>query len=432
MHQNDALGTKKTKISRIFRSRNKLAALYPYGNRRWGKTMAEFEIAVIGGGPAGMITALALARAGRRVALVAPAPTKGDHRTTALMDHSISFIARLGLWQDIKPQAAPLKTMRIIDGTGRLLRAPTVSFRSAEIDLEAFGYNIPNSLLVGKLSDAVANEANITAFDQAAANIETGKNAVAVTLAAGERFEAEFAIGADGRGSRVRESAGIGTGQWNYRQSALVLNFEHSLPHDDISTEFHTRGGPFTQVPLPDSNRSSLVWVMNAAEAEAMAARTNEEIAGAIEERMQFLLGAVKVEGEVQKWPLSSLVAHRFGKGRVALVGEAAHAFPPIGAQGLNLSLRDIMRLQRMLDGIDGGKISSRTGDRYDMLRRSDVLSRTASVDLLNRSLLADFLPAQLARSAGLYVLSAVPPLRQFAMREGVQPMRGIKALFAG
>ncbi|WP_180901698.1 UbiH/UbiF family hydroxylase [Martelella soudanensis] len=393
--------------------------------------MAEHEISVIGGGPAGMITALALARAGRRVALVAPVQSGGDHRTTALMDHSISFIGRLGLWQDIKAEAAPLKTMRIIDGTGRLLRAPTVSFRSAEIDLEAFGYNIPNSVLVAKLSEAVESEANITRFRETASDIDIGKDAVTITLASGESFESELVVGADGRKSKVRESAGIGTRQWTYKQSAVVLNFEHSLPHGDISTEFHTRGGPFTQVPLPDANHSSLVWVMTSGEAEAMVAKTPEEIAAAIEERMQSLLGAVKIDGPVQKWPLSSLVANRFGKGRMALVGEAAHAFPPIGAQGLNLSLRDIMRLARMLDGIDGSDISSRTGERYDFLRKSDVWSRTASVDLLNRSLLADFLPAQLARSAGLYVLSAVPPLRQLAMREGVQPMRGIRALFA-
>ncbi|WP_319520009.1 UbiH/UbiF family hydroxylase [uncultured Martelella sp.] len=394
--------------------------------------MSDFEIAVIGGGPAGMISALALARAGRRVALVAPSPSGGDHRTTALMDHSIALLARLGLWQSVRPEAAPLKTMRIIDGTGRLVRAPTVSFRSAEIDLEAFGYNIPNTVLVGKLNEAIASEPNITRFETIADDFTVDKNGVAVTLAGGETFSAELIVGSDGRRSKVRENAGIGVRQWSYKQSAVVLNFSHALTHDDISTEFHTRGGPFTQVPLPAKNRSSLVWVMDTPAAEDMAARPEGEIAAAIEERMQSLLGAVTIEGPVQKWPLSSMVANRFGKGRTVLVGEAAHAFPPIGAQGLNLSLRDIMRLARMLDGIDGAKISARTGERYDFLRKSDVWSRTASVDLLNRSLLADFIPAQLARSAGLYMLSAVPPLRQFAMREGVQPLRGIKELFAG
>ncbi|MBB4120469.1 UbiH/UbiF family hydroxylase [Martelella radicis] len=394
--------------------------------------MSDYEIAVVGGGPAGMISALALARAGRSITLVAPSPKAGDHRTTALMDHSIALLARLGLWKAIRPEAAALKTMRIIDGTGRLVRAPTVAFRSAEIDLEAFGYNIPNAVLVTKLAQAVEAEPNITHLETTADAIAVGKDAVELTLADGRDVSAELVVGADGRRSKVRQSADIAVRQWSYRQSAVVLNFSHALSHDDISTEFHTRGGPFTQVPLPDRNRSSLVWVMDTPDAEAMAARTETEIAAAIEERMQSLLGAVTVEGPVQKWPLSSMVANRFGKGRMVLVGEAAHAFPPIGAQGLNLSLRDIMRLARMLDGIDGSKISPRTGERYDFLRRSDVWSRTASVDLLNRSLLADFIPAQLARSAGLYMLSAVPPLRQFAMREGVQPLRGVRALFAG
>ena len=393
--------------------------------------MAEYEIAVIGGGPAGMITALATARAGRKVALVAPLPSGHDHRTTALMDHSIAFLARLGLWQDIKANAAPLSTMRIIDGTDRLVRAPTVSFRSAEIELDAFGYNIPNAVLVDHLTKALANEANITHFAEPASEIVINNDAVTVTLGTGTSFDTELVVGADGRRSMVRESAGVSVRSWTYSQAALVLNFRHCLPHDDTSTEFHTRSGPFTQVPLPDATRSSLVWVQDAALAEERAAMDPETLAKAIEERMQSILGAVTVEEPVQKWPLSSQVASRFGKGRMVLVGEAAHAFPPIGAQGLNLSLRDIMRLTRMLDGINGGKISRRTGDRYDFLRKSDVWSRTVSVDLLNRSLLADFLPAQVARATGLHMLSALPPLRQFAMREGVQPMRGLKALFS-
>ncbi|AJY46880.1 UbiH/UbiF family hydroxylase [Martelella endophytica] len=392
--------------------------------------MSEYEIAVIGGGPAGMITALASARAGRQVALVAPEPGGHDHRTTALMDHSIAFLNRLGLWQAIRPHAAPLRTMRIIDGTDRLIRAPTVSFRAAEIELDAFGYNIPNALLVEHLAAAITSEPNITHFAEPAKAVETGRNAFDVTLSSGERFTAALAVGADGRRSMVRESAGISVRSWTYKQAALVLNFQHALPHDDISTEFHTHGGPFTQVPLPDPNRSSLVWVQGAGEAEAMAKLDAPALARAVEARMQSLLGAVTVEEPVQRWPLSSQVANQFGRGRVVLVGEAAHAFPPIGAQGLNLSLRDIMRLARLLDGIDGSKISGRTGDRYDFLRKSDVWSRTASVDLLNRSLLADFIPAQIARAAGLHMLASLPPLRQFAMREGVQPLRGLKALF--
>jgi len=391
--------------------------------------MPEFEIAVIGGGPAGMITALACARASRSVVLIAPELKRQDYRTTALMDQSVEFLKRLGVWDAIAPDAAPLRTMRIIDGTGRLVRAPTANFRSAEIDLDAFGYNIPNSVLIEKLQQAVGNEPNIRHLQSAATNIETSDEKVLITTEDDAIVEAKLVVGADGRNSLVRNAAEIGVKKWSYPQTAMVLNFSHTLPHNDVSTEFHTRTGPFTQVPLPGGKRSSLVWVLDQGTASNLSAKSVGELSVAVEQRMQSLLGAVTVEEPVQTWPLSSFVAHRFGKGRMALVGEAAHGFPPIGAQGLNLSLRDIMRLARMLEGISGKAISARSGDKYDVMRKSDVWTRTLSVDLLNRSLLADFLPAQLGRAAGLHLLSSLPPLRQFAMREGVQPLKGIKAL---
>lgn len=391
--------------------------------------MPDHEIAVIGAGPAGMIAALAAARTGRSVVLVAPEARRADHRTTALMDQSVAFLKRLGVWKDIEPHAAALRTMRIIDGTGRLVRAPTTSFRSAEIGLDAFGYNIPNAFLVDALAQAVNREPNIERKAVEAQKIEASHDGVTITLADGTTLQTDFVVGADGRKSGVRESAGIAVRSWSYPQTAMVLNFSHSLPHDNISTEFHTRTGPFTQVPLPGDRRSSLVWVLDAQTAATLSSQTPAEISAAVEARMGSLLGAVSVEEPVQTWPLSSFVAHRFGKGRIALVGEAAHGFPPIGAQGLNLSLRDIMRLTKMLDGIRGTRISEKSGDKYDLMRKSDVWTRTLSVDLLNRSLLADFLPAQLARAAGLHLLGALPPLRQFAMREGVQPLKGLKAL---
>ena len=144
---------------------------------------------------------------------------------------------------------------------------------------------------------------------------------------------------------------------------------------------------------------------------------------------MQSLLGAVEVEDGVQAWPLSGMMAKQFGKGRVALVGEAGHVFPPIGAQGLNLSLRDIIALQDILAPVSGGDIAVDAGDRFDRRRRVDVASRTASVDLLNRSLLSDFLPVQMMRAAGLHMLSALPPLRGLVMREGVEPGRGLRSI---
>lgn len=390
--------------------------------------MKHFDIVVIGGGLAGMIAAVALARGGRKVALVSVPHGKDDKRTTALMDQSIRFLERLSLWDRIAPSAAELSTMQIIDGTNRLLRAPTVAFRAGEAGLDAFGYNIPNAALIAVLEGAVRAEGNITWLEELAQSVAAGEDVVSIGLESGESISAAFAVGADGRGSRLRENAGIAVRTWSYPQSAMVLNFTHSLPHRNVSTEFHTEGGPFTQVPLP-GNRSSLVWVQKPAEAAARSELPLEELGRLIEERMQSILGKVTVEEGAQAWPLSGMMAHQFGKGRIALVGEAAHVFPPIGAQGLNLGLRDVMTLAEILCSRPEAPIGKAAGDTFDRKRRVDIISRTVSVDLLNRSLLSDFLPVQMLRAAGLHILFAVPPLRYVVMREGVEPGRGFKAM---
>ncbi|NKJ05590.1 UbiH/UbiF family hydroxylase [Rhizobium sp. SG741] len=390
--------------------------------------MKQIEVAVIGGGLAGMITAFALARGGRSVALVAAPHNKADRRTTALMDQSIRFLERLTLWDKIAPSAAALTTMRIIDGTSRLLRAPTISFRSSEIGLDAFGYNIPNTVLLGSLHDAIEAEANISRIEASASDITFRDDGVTIALDNGDSIDAAFVVGADGRNSMVREALGIKVKGWSYPQSAMVLNLAHSLPHQNISTEFHTESGPFTQVPLP-GNRSSLVWVQKPAEAAANAEKSLEELGRLVEERMQSMLGRVTIEDNVQVWPLSGMTAHRFGKGRAALIGEAAHVFPPIGAQGLNLSLRDILALSDILCTRADQPIPRSAGDNFDRKRRVDIISRTTSVDLLNRSLLSDFLPMQMLRAAGLHVLSAIAPLRNIVMREGIEPGGSLRNL---
>ena len=388
--------------------------------------MKEFDIAIVGAGLAGSLAALALSDSGRSVALIAPPARTGDGRTTALMDQSIAFLKVLGLWDDIAPHAAALETMQILDGTVRLLRAPPVAFRAGEVGLAAFGYNIPNAPLIDVLDARIAADGNIVRLPNGVTAATTFENGLELALDHGERVLARLVVGADGRKSKIRESAGINVRSWSYPQAALVLNFAHDRPHGNVSTEFHTESGPFTQVPLP-GRRSSLVWVLPPKEAARLRDLSDARLSQAVETRMQSMLGKVTVEGGAQSFPLSGMTADRFGKGRITLVGEAAHAFPPIGAQGLNLSLRDIMALKDLLQGAEPAAYDG-IGERFDRKRQADVRSRTVSVDLLNRSLLSDFLPVQFLRSAGLHLLSALGPLRSIVMREGIEPGGSLKA----
>jgi len=388
--------------------------------------MEHFEIAVVGAGLAGSLAALAFADTGRSVALIAPAAGKADGRTTALMDQSLELVRNLGIWQAIAPLAAPLSSMRIIDGTNRLLRAPTVTFHAAEVGLEAFGYNIPNAPFLALLDKEAEKRPSLTRIVASLSQIDFATERSILTLDDGRMVGAGLVVGADGRKSGVRAAAGIDVRNWSYPQSAVVLNFAHQAAHQNISTEFHTPHGPFTQVPLPGGLRSSLVWVQKPEDAETTLALSSEALALAVEQRMQSMLGKVTVEGMPQSFPLSGMAAKSFGKGRVVLIGEAAHAFPPIGAQGLNLSLRDIMAALSLLGS---SPIPGDFGVRYDRKRRADILSRTVSVDLLNRSLLSDFLPVQMLRAAGLQALASLAPLRNLMMREGIHPGSALQSL---
>jgi 2-octaprenyl-6-methoxyphenol hydroxylase len=387
-----------------------------------------FETSVVGGGLAGAATALSLADAGHRVALLAPKATAPDRRTTALLMPSVARLESLGVWHRLGEKAAALRAMRIIDGTRRLLRAPTVTFHAGEIGEAAFGYNVANAELMQALDAAIDERSAITRFDAAVEKVDVATDPVLLTLTDGRKVEARLVVAADGRNSLIRQAAAMPTRAWSYPQTAFVLNFAHEHSHEDISTEFHTESGPFTQVPL-GPGRSSLVWVVHPEETGRIGALSGEALNAEIEKRMHSLLGKVEVETPLQSFPLSGLVARQFGSGAVVLVGEAAHAFPPIGAQGLNLGLRDVAELVRHpMDLSDRRKVQAATA-RYDRARRADIRTRTAGVDLLNRSLLSSFLPIQFLRAAGLSVLSYPGPLRELAIREGMMPGSALRAI---
>jgi 2-octaprenyl-6-methoxyphenol hydroxylase len=231
-------------------------------------------------------------------------------------------------------------------------------------------------------------------------------------------------IAADGRHSIARKAAGIATTAWTYPQSAIVTWFEHQRPHHGISTEFHRTAGPFTTVPML-GNASSLVWVETKAEADRLCALDETGFRRSLEQRLSGLLGTIGEIGPRDAFPLSGLKPEAFGRDRVLLAGEAAHVIPPIGAQGLNLGLRDAAALADcMADALAGHHDIGGPGvmTAYSDLRRSDVNSRVWAIDLLNRSLLSSYLPVHLLRGLGLHVLNVVGPLRRAVIAEGLQP----------
>lgn len=389
----------------------------------------QTDILVVGSGPAGLATALLAHQAGFETALVGPDVNLDDARTTALMLPALETLEKLGIDTGFEGKAAPLKVMRIIDGTKRLIRSPVATFHANELGEPQFGKNIPNSVLNGALAAAV-ERTGVIWHKTLVKSWSISENSVVAAAEPVATIEAKLVAAADGRNSGARTAAGLTVRTRDYGQVALVTTISHELDHSGISTEFHTETGPFTIVPLP-GHRSSLVWVVTPEEAARLADLPPDDFADRIEQRMDSILGKVAVEGMRQAYPLSSGLPSAFAARRIALVGEAAHVFPPIGAQGLNLGIRDANDLAEVARQFrsDPGAPAALTA--FERARRPDILARTGAIMMLNRSLLTDFIPAQLVRSAGLAMLSGFAPLRGFFMREGMRPGSGLSALFS-
>jgi 2-octaprenyl-6-methoxyphenol hydroxylase len=379
------------------------------------------DVIVVGGGPTGLLAGALLAHEGVRTALIAP-QAPDDNRTTALMHGSLQILERLQLWPLLSRQTGVLRRLRIVDASDNLIRAPEVLFDARDVGLSAFGHNIENRALTAALRGYADALPALRLYTSGAKLVLPDEAGARVRLEDGTELSAPLLVGADGRGSISRAAAGIRTTTRRYDQAAMTLNISHSRAHDDVSTEFHRKGGPFTVVPLPGNN-SSVVYVAKPDRIARLESLPASELAGVLERESFGLLGSITSTSKPSCRPLGSLRASSFGARRIALVGEAAHVLPPIGAQGLNLGFRDAAGLADLivpavLSGSDPG--AAALLGRYARERQIDVEPRSIASDLLNRSLLTSSLPVQALRAGGLAALSRIAPVRRALVRQGL------------
>ena len=386
-----------------------------------------FDILVVGAGPAGLAAALALGRAGWRVALAGRPETGRNGHTVALLGGSIGYLESLGIGPSIRSAGARIEGIRICDDTGSPFAPPAVVFPASDAGLDALGYNVETAELSRLLSDAVRASPGVVLVDRMVTGYAFEATQAMAHLDGGGTLRAALVVAADGRKSPARRAAGIKARTWDYPQSALTALVAHERPHHNISTEFQTRHGPFTLVPmppLPDApHRSSLVWLMAPRDAERRFKLNSEDLTQEIEEQAHFSFGRMGLEGPRGIAPMSGLMARSLTAARIALIAEAAHAFPPVAAQGLNLSLRDVAQLVEVLSnashlGQDLGGPEALAA--YSAARRSDIALRALWVDLLNRALLDHNPASDLVRGAGLRLLGLAGPLRRLVMRQGL------------
>ena len=390
------------------------------------------DILISGGGVAGLTAACAFGSAGFTVTCVDPEPPVtsagaegADLRTTAILAPSVAVLTAAGLWDALKPYAAPLQVMRIVDAGG-VTTEPRLSksFDAAEISDAPFGWNLPNWLLRREMVARLAALPNVsfrpgTGFQR----LVTRRDEALVTLSDGTQVAARLVIGADGRDSPLRAALGIGATTTRYGQKALVFAVTHDQPHDNVSTEVHRTGGPFTLVPLPDQGgkpASAVVWMDRGPRIAAFAALPVPAFETEMTARSAGVLGALTLVSRRSVWPVISQIAERMSAPRAVLMAEAAHVMPPIGAQGLNTSLADLACLLDLAGQHRSDPGAAAVTEGYHQRRHWDVRARVTGIDLLNRASMASLPVLRDLRAMALNALYAAGPVRHGLMRTGL------------
>jgi 2-octaprenyl-6-methoxyphenol hydroxylase len=390
------------------------------------------DIVISGGGVAGLTAACAFGVAGFSVLCVDPtAPVTdadsdgADLRTTAFLQPAVAVLTAAGLWDRLSPHAAALQVMRIVDAEPGAAGPHRVKdFDAAEISDLPFGWNLPNWLLRREMVARLGELPNVTLRPGiATTSLFTREGEARVTLSDGWRVTTRLVIAADGRDSQLRASSGIAVKTTRYGQKALSFAVSHPVPHDNISIEIHQSGGPFTLVPLPDRNRapaSAIVWMEAAAEADRLAALPVAAFDDAMTARSAGVLGPLHLITRRTAWPIISQIADRMAGERLALIAEAAHVMPPIGAQGLNMSLADIAALLSLAEARREGLGDAAMLDAYTRARHMDVALRVRGVDMLNRASMAGAPGLRRLRAGALDALYALGPVRKTLMKAGL------------
>ncbi|CAG9179336.1 3-demethoxyubiquinol 3-hydroxylase [Cupriavidus laharis] len=413
---------------------------------------SAFQIAVVGGGIVGKSCALLLAQQGMSVALVAPRPARGrppagpddwDSRIYAFSASSQALLERMRVWEALDPaRIQPVRDMRVF---GDVSAAETSPSLDGDLHFSAYAATVPqlawiveSGLVERALDTALGFQHQVQWHDDTAAGFERDADGATLTLAGGAKVRAACVVGADGARSWVRQQCHIGVTTRRYRQLGVVANFACERPHHDtawqwflgapeklMADEEPANGEILAILPLPGS-RVSMVWSADEAHAhellalspEALAATVMQAAAGAV--GSQF--GALRCVTPAQGFPLVLQRAEQFVQPHLALVGDAAHVVHPLAGQGMNLGLRDVAELGKVM----AAKESFRSeGDlrllrRYERARATDLLSLTAATDGLHRLFSLPGSVARVVRNTGIRTVGRQSLLKRFLIERAL------------
>jgi len=377
---------------------------------------SNFDVLIIGGGLVGASLACALELAGKSVAIIEAhafddtTQSSYDDRTVAISYGSQQILDALGLWSDLSRYAEPIKTIHISDrghfGVTRL--------KHDEENVEALGYVAENRGVGNVLYQHIQNSENITLYCPAnPVAIEQSDAAVSVSIEDGGqliKIDAQLLVAADGVSSQVRQMLQIGISEQDYRQSAVIANVTPGQSHQNVAYERFTDMGPIAFLPMAE-NRCSVVWTVPSEQAERLVSCADEDFLERLQERFGYRLGLLQHVGKRHIYPLALIESTQLVRGRIVVVGNAAHTLHPVAGQGFNLALRDVTLLAELISAAnDPGSaallqsyVEERESDAHRVYRFTDTLVKIFSNNVA---------PLGHLRAAGLLLVDLMPPAK--------------------
>lgn len=396
--------------------------------------MMEADICVVGAGPVGGALACRLASAGIRTVVIDRAELPPmehpsfDGRAYAIAAGSRRLLEDGGVWSVLPFIPCPILDIRVSDGRiGRRASPLFLHFDHAEADQGPFGWMLEARSLRVALNTRMHALPNLTVLAPAVAVADRTADGVVVQVQGGPAIRCRLVIGAEGRNSPLRESAGIAVTRLAYKQAGIVAAIAHDKPHRGAALEHFLPAGPFAQLPMTGTedapNISAIVWTERSALAPRMMALDDAGFAREIARRLGNHLGGIRPIGRRWIYPLGALHAQRYIDTRLALVGDSAHGIHPIAGQGLNLGLRDAIVLSESLitacnAGADPGAPDLLA--HYQARRRPANLLMLATTHALDRLFSTDHGLVRAARDIGIASVNRLPPLRRAFMRQAM------------
>ena len=407
----------------------------PLGGKQTMRQKTErADVVIAGCGLGGLMAAAAFASDGRDVCcydrrsrINATDGRGADRRTTALFGQGKRLLDEAGIWPELESEATPLETMRIVSSSQPASGAELKKdFVASESSIPCFGWSLPNDILAEALLRSLERSPNVRMrFCAETAGVVTRTGEAFITFEDGSRIAGRLLIAADGAESQIREAVGIEARRFDFPQKALTFNATHEIPHELVSTEIHATGGPFTMVPLHDIGgkpASAVVWMDESAKVDELLNLPEETFESAAEERSRRLHGRLRLASPRRAWNMRAQLANLIFAERTALIAEAAHVVPPIGAQGLNMAVGDIQALEAALDSgrLEIGSVEHLK--RYQRLRYGDLLFRVLGVTGLNLASIGSNAAVRRMRTLGLEASYEIEPLRRRLVSAGLGP----------